>query len=143
MTGGEETATLPRRMDKQAVAQKARKILIRVVAAVVVLGGGGSALYTYGTLHYSYSEGERVGFVQKVSKRGWLCKTNEGELAMANVVGQQAQIFAFTVRDDAVVSKIEALSGHRVALKYEEHRGIPSTCFGDTTYFVTGVSKAE
>jgi hypothetical protein len=130
-------------MDTKAAGQKAKKVAIRAFALLVVLGLGGSGLYTYGTLHFSYSEGERVGFVQKVSKKGWLCKTDEGELAMANVVGQQAQIFAFTVRDDVVVGQIEALAGHKVAIKYEEHRGIPSSCFGDTEYFVTSVKKAD
>lgn len=130
-------------MDTKTAAVKAKRIAIRVAIGAVLLGVGGAALYTYGTLHYSYSEGERVGFVQKVSKKGWLCKTDEGELAMANVLGQQAQIFTFTVRDDTIAGQIEALAGHKVSLHYEEHRGIPSTCFGDTTYFVTGVKKAE
>jgi hypothetical protein len=122
---------------------KAKKIAVLGLLGATLLGVGGTALYTFFTLHYSYSEGERVGFVQKLSKRGWVCKTNEGELAMANVIGQQASIFTFTVRDDALVPKIEALSGHKVALKYEEHQGVPTSCFGDTTYFVTGVRKAE
>ncbi len=121
---------------------KAKKLIILGGVGLLLLAAGGSALYTFFTLHYSYSEGERVGFVQKISKRGWLCKTNEGELAMNNVAGQQANIVTFTVRDDALVPKIEALSGHKVALKYEEHRGVPSSCFGDTTYFVTDVRAA-
>jgi hypothetical protein len=123
--------------------RRAGKIALLAVLALLVLGVGGGALYTFGTLHYSYSEGERVGFVQKISKKGWICKTDEGELAMANVIGQPATIFPFTVRDDAVAQKIEKLSGHKVALKYEEHRGIPSSCFGDTTYFVTDARKAD
>jgi hypothetical protein len=130
-------------MDANAARRAAKKIGIRLAVGAVLLGGGGGALYTFVTLHYSYSEGQRVGFVQKVSKKGWFCKTDEGELAQVNVAGQQAQIFYFTVRDDAVVAKIEALSGHRVALKYEEHRGIPLSCFGDTTYFVTDAKRAE
>jgi len=130
-------------MDTKAAAQKAKKIAIRLVLAGLALAIVGTAAYTFFTLHYSYSEGERVGFVQKVSKKGWICKTNEGELAMANVLGQQAQIFDFTVRGDDVVSQIEALNGHKVALAYEEHRGVPSSCFGETTYFVTGVKKAD
>ena len=103
----------------------------------------GSVLYTLATLNYSYSKGERVGFVQKLSKRGWLCKTEEGDLAMVNMAGQQAQMFSFTVRDDQVAKQIEDFSGHRVVLEYEEHRGIPSSCFGDTTYFVTSVRKTD
>jgi ABC-type sugar transport system substrate-binding protein len=130
-------------MDTKAAAQKAKRIAIRAGLLAVALVIVGSALFTFFTLHYSYSEGERVGFVQKVSKKGWVCKTNEGELAMANVLGQQAQIFDFTVRGDDVVQQIEALNGHKVALTYEEHRGIPSSCFGETTYFVTAVKKAD
>ncbi len=130
-------------MDTKAAAQKARKIAVRTLAALVVLGTGGSALYTYATLHMSYSEGERVGFVQKISKKGWVCKTDEGELAMVSVAGQVAQIFPFTVRDDVVMGQIEALAGHKVALRYEEHRGVPSSCFGDTQYFVIGAKKAD
>ena len=102
-----------------------------------------AGLYTVVTLNYSYSKGERVGFVQKLSKRGWVCKTDEGDLAMVNMAGQQAQMFSFTVRDDQVAKQIEDLSGHRVVLEYEEHKGIPSSCFGDTTYFVTSVRKTD
>jgi hypothetical protein len=130
-------------MDAKTAAGTAKRILVRVVLGGIVLAIVGSALYMWGTLHFSYSEGERVGYVQKVSKKGWVCKTNEGELAMANVLGQQAQIFTFTVPDDAVVGRIEALSGHKVALTYQEHRGIPSSCFGDTGYFVTGAKRAD
>jgi hypothetical protein len=130
-------------MDTKTAAAKAKKLLIRVVLGGLLLAIVGVAAYTFFTLHYSYSEGERVGYVQKVAKKGWLCKTNEGELAMSLVAGQQAQLFNFTVRDDAVVGQIEALSGHKVAIHYEEHRGMPSSCFGETDYFVTGVKKAD
>jgi hypothetical protein len=108
--------------------------------AIVVLG---TALYTYSSLHYAYSSGERVGFVQKLSKKGWLCKTDEGELAMVNMDGQQAQMFDFTVRDDGVSKQIQDLAGHRLVIEYDEHKGIPSSCFGDTNYFVTSVHEAK
>ncbi len=85
---------------------KAKKWGIRILVGGVLALIAGSALYTYGTLSFSYSKGERVGFVQKLSKKGWFCKTNEGELAMVNIEGQQAEKFYFTVRDDAVVQKI-------------------------------------
>lgn len=114
----------------------------------ILIGGGlfvvlGSALYVFATLNFSYSKGERVGFVQKLSKRGWVCKTNEGELAMVNMPGQPAVMFDFTVRDDAVAKQIESFAGHRVEIQYEEHRGVPSSCFGDTQYFVVGVKKTD
>ena len=130
-------------MDYKATGAKAKKWGIRLLAAAILITVVGFTLYTLAALSYSYSKGERVGFVQKISKRGWMCKTNEGDLAMVNVMGQQAEIFHFSVRDDAVAQKIETFAGHKVALQYEEHRGVPSSCFGDTTYFVVDVSKAE
>jgi len=130
-------------MDTKAAATKAKKIAFRLALATVLLGSLGAAGYTYFVVHFSYSEGERVGFVQKLSKKGWICKTDEGELAMVNMPGQSAQIFAFTVRNDAITAQIDALAGHRVSLKYEEHRGIPSSCFGETETFVVGVRKAD
>jgi hypothetical protein len=130
-------------MDLAKAKAEGKKWLRRVVVATVLLVIVGSSLYMLFALKFSYSSGERVGFVQKLSKRGWVCKTNEGELAMVNMAGQQAQMFVFTVPDDAVVKQIEALAGHRVVLEYEEHRGIPSSCFGDTEYFVVNVKKTD
>lgn len=130
-------------MDLAKIGANAKKWTTRVVVGVLLLGTGGTALYTYVTLHYVYSSGERVGFVQKMSKKGWVCKTNEGELAMVNLAGQQAEIFEFTVPSDEVKKQIEALSGRRVTLKYEQHVGIPSQCFGDTPYFVVSVEEAH
>jgi hypothetical protein len=91
------------------------------------------------TLHWAYSNGERAGYIQKISRKGWLCKTWEGELAMANLPGTLPQIFNFSVRDDAVAREIEKRAGQRVSLTYEEHRGVPSACFGETGYFITAV----
>ena len=130
-------------MDLKETGAKAKKWGIRIVVGGILLAIVGVALYTFATLSYSYSKGERVGFVQKLSQRGWLCKTNEGDLAMVNIVGQQAEIFHFSVRDDAVAQKIETFAGHKVALQYEEHKGVPSSCFGDTTYFIVGVKKTD
>jgi hypothetical protein len=105
-----------------------------VVVVSVVFSG-----YLWLALHWSYSEGERAGFMQKLSKKGWLCKTWEGELSLVALPGAAPEKFLFTVRDDAVADKINRQVGQRVALIYEEHRGLPTTCFGDTAYFVTDV----
>src|SRR5579872_2956884 len=91
------------------------------------------------TLHWAYSTGERAGYIQKISKKGWLCKTWEGELAMANLPGTLPQIFDFSVRDDAVAQQIVQSAGQRVSLTYEEHRGVPTRCFGETGYFITAI----
>jgi hypothetical protein len=109
-------------------------LLLIAIPAVAI------ALWTWGALGYAYSRGERAGYVQKLSKKGWLCKTWEGELAMVNLPGSVTpQIFNFTVRSDSIASIIETDLGKRVSLTYEEHRGVPSSCFGDTDYFVTNV----
>jgi hypothetical protein len=91
------------------------------------------------TLNWDYSRGTRTGYVQKFSKKGWLCKTWEGEIAMVNMPGAAQERFAFTVRNDSIASVIDRHQGQRVVLEYEEHRGIPTKCFGETQYFVKGV----
>ena len=106
---------------------------------VVVLPVCLFAAWAWITLHFSYSSGQRAGYVQKISKKGWFCKTWEGELAMSTVPGTAPQIFTFSVRDDAVAEKIETAAGQRVALSYEQHKGVPGSCFGETEYFITSV----
>jgi len=107
----------------------------KALLALVIL----FALYTWFVLRWSYSEGERVGYVQKLSLKGWVCKTYEGELAMVNAPGALTEKFFFTVRDESVAKQIEESYGKRVALSYEQHVGVPSSCFGDTDHFVTGI----
>ena len=98
---------------------------------------GGVALWTLATLKFSYSSGDRVGYVQKLSRKGWVCRTWEGELAMNPVPGSAPEIFAFTVPSPAVAKRLAELEGKKVALHYEEKKGVPSSCFGDTHYFIT------
>ncbi len=112
--------------------------LTAVVALVVVIFAI-FAGYIWVALNWSYSEGERAGFMQKLSKKGWMCKTWEGELSLVALPGAAPEKFLFTVRDDEVAARINQQVGQRVSLTYEEHRGLPTTCFGDTGYFVTGV----
>ena len=97
------------------------------------------ALYTLFLLWWSYSEGERAGVLQKFSKRGWICKTYEGELAMYVVGGVAPPIWDFSARDPAVVEELQAAVGQQVRLHYSEHRGLPTNCFGETDYFVDRV----
>ena len=111
---------------------------------IVVLGALALfALYIFIALQWSYSTGERAGFLQKVSNKGWVCKTWEGELSLVAIPGAAPEKFLFTVRDEAVAQKISAAAGKRVTLNYEQHKGLPTSCFGDTDYFVTGVTEIE
>lgn len=99
--------------------------------------------WTWLTLHWTYSEGERAGYVQKLSKKGWMCKTWEGELALVTMPGAIPEKFTFTIPDDATAERVNALAGERVVLRYQQHKFIPSSCFGDTEYFVVDVSKVQ
>lgn len=101
------------------------------------------ALYTWATLSWVYSSGERAGYVQKLSQKGYICKTYEGELVLVSMPGTQAEKFFFTVKNKAVADKINESIGKRVSLTYEEHKGIPSSCFGETSYFVQNVSVMD
>lgn len=101
------------------------------------------AAYLWVVLNWNYAEGERAGYVQKLSKKGWLCKTWEGELAMINIPGTLSEKFLFTVHDDKVVEQINATLGKKVSLKYNQHVGVPTSCFGETMYYVTGVQSVE
>jgi hypothetical protein len=109
--------------------------------AVLLLVGG--VLYVWLALMWSYSSGERVGYVRKLSKKGWICKTWEGQLSLVSIPGTPLETFYFTVWDTSVSGRIEQSFGKRVALHYEQHKGLPTTCFGETEYFVTDVKVVE
>ena len=111
------------------------KTLIRVLLAGVLLLAG----YTWVALHWAYSSGDRAGYVQKFSRKGWICKTWEGELALVSMPGTVAEKFYFSVRDDDVARRINDSVGRRVNVTYQQHIGVPTTCFGETQYFVTDV----
>lgn len=114
-------------------------IISGIVAAPVLL----FVLYTWSSLTWTYSKGQRPGYVQKFSKKGWVCKTWEGELAMVSIPGTMTEKFYFTVRDDSVAQLINQSLGKRVSLSYRQHKGVPTSCFGDTEYFVSDVKVLE
>jgi hypothetical protein len=118
----------------KTMPKRANVILLFLILGALVLFG----LYTWFTLSWSYSEGERAGYLQKFSRKGWLCKTWEGELLLSSMPGAIPERFAFTVRDDKVVKQLQSAMGQRVQVSYEQHMGIPTSCFGETEYFVKG-----
>jgi len=115
------------------------KRLVLPLVVLVALAAG----YFWVAWHWSYSTGERAGWVQKFSNKGWVCKTWEGELALVSLPGSTAEKFFFTVHDDRVARDITRHIGKRVSLHYEEKVGLPTSCFGETRHFVTGVTLAE
>lgn len=108
----------------------ARAILILFV---LVLAGAG--LWTWFSLSWAYSTGDRAGVLQKFSRKGWICKTYEGELALYVVGGVAPQIWNFSTRDPALAAKLSKAVGQKIQLHYEEHRGVPTNCFAETQYF--------
>jgi hypothetical protein len=115
----------------------------RVLLLGVPLFGGLLALYLWGALSWNYSSGERAGWVQKFSKKGWICKTWEGELAMITMPGAAQEKFFFTVWDDEVARQINEAMGKRVSLRYDEKVGLPTTCFGETRHWVNKVTVVQ
>jgi hypothetical protein len=116
---------------------------LKILMGLVLIPIGLLALYTWATLTWTYSSGERAGYVQKLSQKGFVCKTYEGELVLVSMPGTQAEKFMFTVRDDAVAKRINETVGKRVRLIYEEHIGVPTSCFGETGYYVHDVQLLD
>ena len=114
------------------------RVLIGLLVIVALV-----AAYFWATLSWSYSAGERAGWVQKFSRKGWICKTWEGELAMVSMPGAATEKFVFTVWENDVGAQINKLMGRRVALHYEQKVGLPTSCFGETRYYVTKVTLVE
>jgi hypothetical protein len=115
----------------------------RWILLALLLLAGGLAAYTWATLSWSFSEGERAGYLQKFSRRGWVCKTWEGEIAMVTMPGAIPEKFYFSVRSPEVAEQLNKALGKRVALTYSQHVGVPTSCFAETEYFVSAVKSIE
>ena len=119
---------------------------ISILLLLFIVGGG---LWTWLTLAWAYAEGERAGVLQKFVRRGWFCKTQEGEIALYYGGGQymgagvSPQLWDFSVRDKAVAAELNKAVGHRVQLHYTEHPGIPTSCFADTRFLVDRVTVTD
>ncbi|MGV8057212.1 MAG: hypothetical protein AB2L12_04115 [Smithellaceae bacterium] len=128
-------------MDNDGGKNKTRwKLWIAGILLVPIIG---FILYTWFTLTWSFSKGERAGYIQKLSKSGWICKTWEGEMAMVTMPGAIPDKFLFSIRNEEVARRINQYAGKRVVLIYEQHRGIPTSCFGDTEYFIVDAKTIE
>lgn len=110
-----------------------------LLLTIIGLPVAGFVAWVLISLNWSYSAGQRAGYVQKISRKGFICKTWEGVLYTDIARGFRADSFAFTVRSDSIAKEIEGLSGKRVSVHYEQHVYVPNSCFGDTEYFVIGV----
>jgi hypothetical protein len=115
---------------------------LRVLIALLVIAGL-VVVYFWAALKWSYASGERAGWVQKLSRKGWVCKTWEGEMAMVSMPGSTTEKFPFTVWDESTVDQINKLMGRRVNLHYEQKVGLPTSCFGETRYYVTAVTLVD
>jgi hypothetical protein len=120
-----------------------KRWLILLALTALVLPPILFSAWSWVALNYVYARGERAGYIQKISRKGWLFKTWEGELAMVNLPGAMPEIFRFTVREEAVAHQVERLVGQRVSLTYDQHRFLPSSVFGDTEYFIVRISTVS
>lgn len=115
-----------------------RMLLLGLVLAVLVAG-----LWTWFSLSFAYSDGERAGVLQKFSSKGWVCKTYEGELAQYVVGGVAPQIWYFSTRDEKLAKQLSSAVGEQIRLHYTEHRGVPTSCFAETSYFAEGFTLVK
>lgn len=115
------------------------KIVVGVLAALLL----GLFGYLWLVSTWTFSSGERVGYIQKFSNKGWICKTWEGEMVLQAPPGAMAEKFLFTTRDENVATKINQALGKKIALGYEQHKGIPTSCYGDTEYFAVSIKIVE
>lgn len=107
-----------------------------ILTGLLIVAALTFAAYTWIALSISYSEGERAGYLQKFSKRGWICKTWEGEILLTSMPGAIPEKFEFSVRDAEIARQLTAATGKRVLLSYAQHKGVPTQCFGETEYYI-------
>ena len=136
-----ETVETPAPAPPPAAPHRTRNKALVILLSLILIPAVLIALWIWVTLGYTYSTGDRAGYLQKISKKGWICKTWEGQLAMTPLPGATPQYFDFTVRNDSIAHLLEENAGKQVSLVYEQHRGIPTSCFGETEYFVTAVRR--
>ncbi|MCE2995631.1 MAG: hypothetical protein ACK5RG_01825 [Cyclobacteriaceae bacterium] len=138
-------------METQSWLQNAKTVMIKwikrifIIAIIAVI-----AVFSF-SYWGTYSEGVRSGMVVKISKKGWVFKTYEGQLNLQTFGANKSpnlvsESFEFSVESDqeAVIKALEeaSLSGERVSLKYEE-RLAKFFWRGDTKYFVTEVERLK
>lgn len=116
-------------------SRRSFKRVLLIVLAVLIAGG---ALWTWFSLSWAYSDGDRAGVLLKFSKKGWICKTYEGQLAQYVVGGVAPQLWNFSARDEALAAKLSKVVGQEIQIHYKEHRGVPTSCFAETPYFADG-----
>jgi len=127
-------------MLRREMRSRSRGTILWLIPVIIVVL---AVAWIWFMISWSYSSGERAGWVQKFSSKGWVCKTWEGELALVTMPGTAQEKFLFTVWDDNVATKLNAAMGKRVSLHYEEKVGLPGSCFGETRHWVDGVKAVE
>ena len=138
MSNGSSTPSPDTPPAKPGLWRRIKRLFLYWIGGLVLA----AMLWTLFSLNWSYSEGDRGGVLQKFSRKGWVCKTWEGELALYVVPGMAPEIWEFSVRDKAVADRLAGYIGERVQLHYSEHRALPTSCFGETGYFVDRVTPA-
>jgi hypothetical protein len=133
---GAEPGTTPNAAPTPAPKPRKRRLWLKLGVPLVLVVVVGAGLWVWGTLGFVYSSGERTGYVRSLSERGWLCKTWEGELSVPRGPALADTTFRFTIPNDSVAKALQLVAGQKVTLSFDEHRGVPSSCFGETEDYV-------
>lgn len=130
---------------KTRTIKTTKKIIKRIVLIALIIGIGVMSFYYWGV----YDEGVRAGTVLRLSKKGIIFKTYEGQLNLETFGALKGahpimESFDFSVENDEteVLKELEevALSGERVNLHYIK-RYIIFPWRGDTKYFIVRVER--
>jgi hypothetical protein len=138
-------------MENQSWLQNVKIVMLKWLKRIVLLALVGVVAIFSISYWGTYSEGIRSGMVVKISKKGWVFKTYEGQLNLQTFGANKSpnmvsESFEFSVDADKqeVIKVLEeaSLSGERVSLKYAE-RLAKFFWRGDTKYFVTEVERLK
>lgn len=121
-------------------AQSLVKRISRIILVVLLLGAIGGGLYVW-IGGWTFSDGSRAGFLIKVSKKGVVFKTYEGQLNVGGIPseaegsGVSGSIWAFSTTDNELYDQLQDLQGQKVKLYYRQrYQNFPWQ--GKTDYFV-------
>ncbi|MEQ1552701.1 MAG: hypothetical protein ABL929_00915 [Ferruginibacter sp.] len=134
------TKEIPNQIEVKKKSGGCGKYIFMALVLGLILGG---AIFWW-KYYYTYSDGSRSGMLQKLSHKGNLMKTYEGELVLSSVssssgVALASEKFFFSIANDSIAKMMMNMEGKKVRLHYEQKKGaLPWR--GDSEYIVDGAT---